>query len=446
MSTARIKLSTSQILALGFLVIILSGAIMLSLPVSNRSGESIPFINALFTSTSVTCLTGLMLYDTWSQFSLFGQMVMLVLIQVGGLGFMTFAIMIFMVLGRRIGLRKRSILMESVSAIKLGGIVRLVKHIVLGTLFVEGCGALLLFIRFSQMFGIKRGLWFSIFHSISAFCNAGVDLMGIFKPYGSLANFSGDALISFTIGILIFLGALGFGVWEDVITYKADIKKYSLGTKVVIAFTLGAIAVPSVLFSIMEKEASFQGMNMHERMINAIFSSISFRTAGFSMIDLHNMSEGGIMLTTLLMFIGAGPGSTGGGIKITTFAVLVLSIYTHIKREEDINIFGRRLEYGIIRRAWSSTGLYIMTVLTGAFILVTTQPFTIKEALFEAFSAMGTAGLTLGITRSLNTFSKIVIVVLMYAGRIGSLTVFAAVVYKRNSRPLKNPVEKIMIG
>lgn len=446
MSTARIKLSTSQILALGFLVIILSGGIMLSLPVSNRSGESIPFINALFTSTSASCLTGLMLYDTWSQFSLFGQSVMLVLIQVGGLGFMTFAILIFMVLGKRIGLRKRSILMESVSAIKLGGIVRLVRHIVLGTLLVESGGTLLLFIRFSQLFGNKRGLWFSIFHSISAFCNAGIDLMGIYEPYGSLANFSGDVLISFTIGMLIFFGAIGFGVWEDVLTHKADIKKYSLGTKVVIAFTVGTIAVPSILLFIIEKEASFAGMNMCERMISSLFSAISFRTAGFSCIDLGSMSEGGIMLTTLLMFIGAGPGSTGGGIKITTFAVLVLSIYTHLKRYEDINIFGRRLEHGIIRRAWSSTGLYITAVLAGTFILVTTQQFTIREALFEAFSAMGTSGLTLGITRSLNTFSKIVIIVLMYAGRIGSLTVFAAVVYKKNSKPLKNPVEEIVIG
>jgi len=187
-------------------------------------------------------------------------------------------------------------------------------------------------------------------------------------------------------------------------------------------------------------------MNIRERTINSIFSAISLRTAGFSSVHLNNMSEGGIMLTTLLMFIGAGPGSTGGGIKITTFAVLVLPIYTHIKREEDVNIFGRRLEYGIIRRAWSSTGVHLLAVLTGAFILVITQSFTIKDALFEAFSAMGTSGLTLGITRSLNTLSKIVIMVLMYAGRIGSLTVFSAVVYKKNSKPLRNPVEKIVIG
>jgi len=248
MSTARVKLSPSQILALGFLIIILSGAIMLSLPVSNRSGEGIPFINALFTSTSASCLTGLMLYDTWSQFSLFGQAVILVLIQVGGLGFMTFAILIFMVLGKRIGLRKRSILMESISAIKLGGVVRLVRHIVLGTLLLESCGTLLLFIRFRQLFGIRRGLWFSIFHSVSAFCNAGIDLMGIFEPYGSLTFFSGDALVSFTIAMLIFLGSIGFGVWEDVLTHKADIKKYSLGTKVIITFTLGAIVDSSILF------------------------------------------------------------------------------------------------------------------------------------------------------------------------------------------------------
>ena len=446
MKKARIKLTPSQILALGFLVIILAGALMLSLPVSNRNGESIPFINALFTATSAACVTGLVVYDTWSQFTLFGQVVILVLIQIGGLGFMTFAMRIFMVLGKRIGLRKRSILMESISFMQLGGVVRLVKHIVFGTFIVEGCGALLLFIRFRKVFGFARGLWFSIFHAVSAFCNAGFDLMGIFEPYGSLTPFAGDALVSCTIGLLIVLGGIGFAAWDDVMTHRGDVKQYSLGTKVVIVFTFVTITLPALLFFIIEGNTSFSGMNWWERTIASLFAAITPRTAGFNTVDLQSMSEGGTMLTTLLMFIGAGPGSTGGGVKITTFAVMLLSIFTHIQRREDVNIFKRRLEPGIIRKAWSSAGVYIAAVMLVAFILVTTQPLGIKEALFEAFSAMGTVGLTLGITRSLGPVAKIAIMILMYSGRIGSLTVFAAVVYKKNSKPLRNPVEKIVIG
>ena len=446
MNAARIKLSPSQILALGFLIMIFSGAVVLSLPVSNRGGEGIPFINALFTATSASCVTGLVVYDTWSQFTLFGQVIILMLIQVGGLGFMTFAIRIFMVFGKRIGLRKRSILMESISSTHLGGVVRLVKQMIFGTFIVEGCGAVLLFIRFRQLFGIRRGLWFSIFHSVSAFCNAGFDLMGIVEPYGSLTYFKGDALISFTIGTLILLGGIGFVAWDDIITNKTKIKRYSLGTKVVIVFTLFTIVIPAVLFLLVEKDTAFTGMNWREKAIASFFASVSPRTAGFNSVELQSMSEGGIMLTTLLMFIGAGPGSTGGGIKITTFAVMVLSIYTHVQRNEDVNILGRRLEQGIIRKAWSSTGVYITAVLAGTFILITTQPLAIKEAVFEAFSAMGTVGLTLGITRGLNIISKVVIMILMYSGRIGSLTVFAAVVYKKNLSSLRNPVEKMVIG
>ncbi|WP_422485467.1 TrkH family potassium uptake protein [Gudongella sp. DL1XJH-153] len=440
------RLGAKQTLAVGFVVIILTGALLLMLPISNKSGEFLPFLDALFTSTSATCVTGLVVYDTWSQFTIFGQVVILLLIQIGGLGFMTIAILFSMVLRKRIGLRERSFAMEAVSSLQISGVIRLVRHILIGTLIFELIGAAILATRFYSVFGDSRAIWFGIFHSVSAFCNAGFDLMGSLGQYSSLTGFSSDLAVNITVMVLIVTGGIGFVIWEDLFINRFKFSKYNLHTKIVLVSTLAMILISTMLFLVIEKDATLSGMETGERILAAFFHSVTPRTAGFNTTDTAALSEAGSMLTMILMFIGASPGSTAGGIKITTFVVIVLSVVTYFRKSEDVNIFNRRLDAKIVKRAYFSVTYYTLLVLAGCFIIVANQGIPIKEALFETLSAIGTVGLSLGVTRDLSTLSKIVVVSLMYIGRLGSLTVFMAVTEKRNYRKVRNPMEKIIIG
>lgn len=439
-------LGAKQTLAIGFVLIILVGALLLMLPMSNKSGDFLPFLDALFTATSASCVTGLVVYDTWTQFTLFGQIVILILIQIGGLGFMTIAILFSMVLGKRIGLRERSFAMEAINALQISGVIRLVKHILIGTFIFEFIGASILAVRFYGVFGDSRAIWFGIFHAISAFCNAGFDLMGSLEPYSSLTSFSTDLTINLTITSLIIIGGIGFVIWEDLLKHKFKFSSYNLHTKVVIASTLALIIVSTALFLVIEKDATLQGREIGERLMIALFHSVTPRTAGFNTTDTASLSEAGTMLTMFLMFIGASPGSTGGGIKITTFVVIILSLVTYFRRSEDVNIFRKRLDSKVVIRAYFSVTYYSLFILIGCFVIVANQGLPIKEALFETVSAIGTVGLSTGITRELSSISRIVIVGLMYIGRLGSLTVFMAVTEKKNIRKVKNPKEKIVIG
>ena len=441
-----IRFGAKQTIALGFAAIILTGALLLMLPISNRGGTSIAFIDALFTAASATCVTGLVVFDTWSQFTFFGQMVILILIQIGGLGFMTIAILFSMVLGKRIGLRERSYAMEAISSMQISGVVRLVKHILMGTLFFELIGATILSFKFYPIFGLGKGIWFGIFHSISAFCNAGFDLMGTIEPYSSLTHFSSDIIINIVITSLIVIGGIGFIVWDDLFAQKLNFKKYKLHTKVVLSSTIILIIVSFLLFMIVERNNVLAGLPFGEKVLVSMFHSITPRTAGFNTIDTAALTEAGSFLTMILMFIGASPGSTAGGIKITTFVILIMALITYFRKYDDVNIFRRRISTNIVKRSFFSTSYYLLLIVLGTFVILVFQPLPIKDTIFEVFSAIGTVGLSTGITRDLSALSRIVIVILMYSGRVGSLTIFMAVTEKKVIKKVRNPEEKVIIG
>lgn len=443
----RIKLNSIQIIALGFAGIILLGALLLSLPVASRAGRAIPFIDALFTSTSATCVTGLVVYDTYTQFNLFGQLVILCLIQVGGLGFMTVATLFLMMTRRKIGLAERGMLIESVSAFQIGGIVRLVKRVMICAALFEGVGAVLLAIRFCPQMGVPTGIYNAVFHSVSAFCNAGFDLMGRFAPYTSLIPYQNDILVNLTMMSLIVIGGLGFVVWDDIWEHKLRFARYRLHTKIVLLTTMVLIVGGAVLFYVMEKDNTLAGLSPTGQVMASLFQSITPRTAGFNTVDTGALTEGGIALTILLMMIGASPGSTGGGIKTTTVMAILLATISYIRNSDDMNIFHRRLDTGALKRAYGSATIYIVLAVTGVFLLITTQGLHVKDTAFEAISAISTVGLSTGITRELSAVSRMIIIILMYCGRVGSLTLAMAIMARiKKKKNLQNPEEKIIIG
>ena len=447
MLLGKIKVNSIQIIALGFAGTILAGALLLSLPAANRQGAALPFTDALFTATSATCVTGLVVYDTYTQFTLFGQIVILCLIQIGGLGFMTVATLFFMMMRRKIGLAERGLLMETVNAFQIGGVVRLIRRVLIGTAIFEGLGAILLSVRFCPQMGIATGMYYAIFHSVSAFCNAGFDLMGRFSPYISLIPYQSDALVNLVVMALIIIGGLGFVVWNDIAEHKWRYGRYQLHTKIVLLATFFLIAVGAALFYIMEKDNTLAGMPPGGKLLAALFQSITPRTAGFNTVDMSALTEGGTALTMLFMLIGASPGSTGGGIKTTTIAVILLATISYIRNTDDINIFHRRLENGVLKRAYCSTTIYIALSIIGVFLIITTQGLPVKDVAFETLSAIGTVGLSTGITRELNTFSRIIMILLMYSGRVGSLTLATAILERISKKTnFRNPEEKIIIG
>ncbi len=438
----KVRLKSIRILLIGFALIILVGGTLLWLPFSNHDGIS--FSDAIFTATSAACVTGLVVYDTYSQFTFLGQAVILVLIQVGGLGFMMIGVLFFLFMGRRIGLRQRALLMESTGIWKVGGIVRITRRVLIMTGIVELSGALLLAIRFCPQMGFAQGMWHALFHSVSAFCNAGFDLMGLLEPGSSLIHFQGDLLVNATISSLIIIGGLGFFLWNDLFEKKLVFSEYQLHTKIVLATTGILLMIGTFGFFLLEKDTAMTGMSVTERLLASFFQSVTPRTAGFNTIKIDQLSEGGTLLTMLLMLVGAGSGSTAGGIKVTTLAVLFLSVMSYSLGHEDLNIFGRRLESEALKRACSNTTLYIGLLLAGGFVL-SIQGFALTDSMFEAISAIGTVGLSRGITPELPLLSKMVIAFLMYSGRIGSLSVAMAMVNPEHS-PIKNPAEKIIIG
>ncbi len=443
----ELRFTSMQILAIGLALFIIIGSVLLSLPIASRDGHGIPFLNSLFTSTSATCVTGLVVYDTYTQFTLFGQIVILLLIQTGGLGFMIVAIMFSLFLGRRIGLRERTVLMQSVSALKLGGVVRLTKKVLVITVVMELLGAALLSIRFIPQFGVTHGIWYAVFHAVSAFCNAGFDLMGRLEPYGSLTHFSGDALVNITVMVLIIVGGLGFFVWDDVTHNKHHFSKYHLHSKLMITATGVLIVVGAVLFLLFERNHSMADMGAGERVLASLFAAVTPRTAGFSTVQVGEMSSGGTLLTMALMLIGAGPGSTGGGMKVTTVFILVLAIIARVRNREDMNIYERRIDRSLISRAATSASIYMLFTLVGTLIL-SAQGLGVKDLVFEALSGIGTVGLTTGVTTQLSVVSRIVIMLLMFVGRVGSLSVATAMMTRRaRSQPaVKYVSEKVILG
>lgn len=440
------KKSTTRQIAFGFAMIILAGTLLLSLPIANRSGHGDP-LSALFTATSATCVTGLVVADTYQNWTIFGQLVILCMIQVGGLGFMTIGAYISVLLKKRIGLKERERLQESVNTLEIAGVVRLVKKIVQGALCIEGLGAVLLAFRFVPRFGAARGIYFAVFHAISAFCNGGFDLMGVDEAYSSLVAFEGDIVVNLVVVTLILVGGIGFIVWDDVARHKWHFRKYLLHSKIVLTTTLVLTAAGTVLFLVTEDQAAFAGMGPLERFLGALFSSVTPRTAGFNSVDTAALSNSGKMLTMLMMFIGGSPGSTAGGVKTTSMIVLLFYAVAMVLNREDINLFGRRLTDEVVKKANAVVVINATLTIIATIVIMALQPLlNFEDVLFEVLSAIGTVGMTVGITRDLNIISQVIIIVLMYCGRLGSLSF--ALVFAQKSAPasVRQPQEKIIVG
>lgn len=443
----KFRFTSTQIIVLGYLIVILLGSFLLSLPISSKTGRWTPYISSLFTATSATCVTGLVVVDTYSYWSLFGQLVILALIQVGGIGFMTIITLVAMFMKRQIGLFERTILMRAAGTVRFSGVILLIKRIVIGTAIFEGIGALLLFTRFGPIMGFWEGLYNSIFHSISAFCNAGFDLMGKYGPFGSLTVFRNDVIVNLTIMGLIFVGGLGFLVWSDIWDKKGDIRKTSLHTRVTFITTVVLVVLPTIITFAIERNKAFAHMSVGEALLASVFQTVSYRTAGFNTVNLASLSEGSYLMGVVLMLIGGSPGSTAGGIKTTTIVVMLMGVYATLRNKDDVEISKRRLDNKLVRQANALVAFYLILCLSAIFVIsVADSHIDMRSVVFEVVSALGTVGMTMGITTQLSVISKIVLIILMFMGRLGALTLLSAFMEKRENPPLKRPIEKILIG
>lgn len=441
------SLTPAKIVLGGFFLIILTGGILLSLPFSSRSGQATSFLDSLFTATSATCVTGLIVHDTYTYWSGFGQFVILALIQIGGMGVVTLAIVITALSGKKIGLKQRFVMQESISAPQVGGIVRMANFIVKGTICFELLGAIIMAFKFIPRVGLLKGIWFSVFHSISAFCNAGFDLMGgQTGPFSSLTGLNSSPLINVPVMSLIIIGGIGFFVWEDIRIHKWHFKYYHLQTKVVLTTTFFLIAVPALFFFFLEfNRPVWSGMPLGERIWASLFQAVTPRTAGFNTVDLSLLSSSSLLIIIILMIIGGSPGSTAGGIKTTTFALSILSIRSAYRNQESIQCFQRRIPYYILRNAIAILTLYLTLFLAVSFLISWSDSVSMMQASFETASAIGTVGLTLGITPHLSPFSKILLMILMYFGRVGGLTMLYALTINKKL-PVTLPQERITVG
>ena len=438
-----------SILALGFLVLILLGAVLLALPAAARDGQSIGLFSSLFTSTSAVCVTGLVTVDTGTTFSMFGQAVLLVLIQIGGLGFMVFATMIMVMLGRKISLKGRMLIRESMNSTSMSDLGRLTGLYLLLSLGIELAGMILLSVRFVPLYGWKHGLWMALFHAVSAFCNAGFDLFG---RYASLTAFSGDPLVLLTVAVLIILGGLGFSVVLETLRNREGFRSLSLHTRIVLLTTLVLLVTGTVFYWIAERTntETLAGSPEGEKVLNAFFQSVTMRTAGFNSFDHSRFRDGSKLFSSLLMMIGASPASTGGGIKTTTVTALTLLMLGVVRGESEVNVARRRLPDDIARRALAVAVLFLTTLLTGTLIIsfIENGRFPLEDILFEASSAMGTVGVSAIGTPNLHPASRAVLLPMMFLGRVGPLTLAVAVAKRQGGirSASKYPEERIMIG
>lgn len=435
------KITSSQIIIYGFALVILIGALVLMLPVSSRAGTATSFLDCLFTSTSAVCVTGLVVYDTTIHWSVFGQTVILLLIQIGGMGVVTVAAAITMASGKKISLMQRSTMQDAVSAHHVGGIVRFTGFILKGIFLFELLGALVLMIVFIPKYGMK-GIWLAVFHSISAFCNAGFDLMGTKSPYSSLTSYAAHPVVNVTIMLLIIIGGIGFLTWQDVRQNGIHIRRYRMQSKVILAVTGLLILLPTLYFYYFE----FSSFSPSQRFWGSLFQAVTPRTAGFNTLDLTVLSETGQMITCLLMLIGGSPGSTAGGMKTTTFAVLVACAVAVFRKRENGQFFGRRIADDTVKNAVTVFLLYITLFLSGGMIISRVENLPLMTCLFESASAVGTVGLTLGITPGLGTISRLVLISLMFFGRVGGLTLIFATLPATKNTLSRLPLEKITVG
>ena len=441
------RVSPARVIIFGFLALILLGTALLMLPVSTRERVGASFFDALFTATSATCVTGLVDHDTATYWSGFGQAVILFLIQVGGMGVVTMAVAIFIFSGKRIGLKQRWVMQESISAPQVGGIVRQTRVILKTAFAIEGVGALILAVHFCPEFGPGRGLWYAVFHSISAFCNAGFDLMGTQAPFSSLTGYTGDVAVNATVMLLIVVGGLGFLTWQDVSAHRFRFKEYRLQSKLILVTTAGLLLFGFLFFLLYEfRLPQWDNLPPSEKFLAAMFQSVTPRTAGFNTVDLARMSEPSKLLTILLMLTGGSPGSTAGGFKTTTFAVLMLSAIAVFRKRPSAQCFGRRVQDGVLQSACAIFLLYLLLFLAGGIVICCIDQVPLMDALFEAASAIGTVGLSLGSTARFSLPCRMILVFLMYFGRVGGLTMIYA--FTAGSRAISSqfPQEQVTVG
>ena len=443
----RIHLSSFQVIILGFLLVILLGSMLLTLPIATASRESASFSDALFTSVSAVCVTGLVVRDTATYWSGFGQAVILCMIQIGGMGVVTLAVAIAMLSGRKISLMQRSTMQEAISAHHVGGIVKLTGFILKVTLCIELGGAVLLALAFSRDFSPLQSIWYGLFHSISAFCNAGFDLMGRRAPFSSLTGYAANPLVNLTVIALIVIGGVGFLTWQDVRANGRHLRAYRLQSKIILSMTLLLILVPALIFFLLEfTGGDWAGRSLGERVLASLFQSVTPRTAGFNTVDLTAMREASLTLMILLMLTGGSPGSTAGGMKTTTVAVLFLSAVSVCKRRETVRCFGRRIDADALRSAAAILLMYLMLFLLGGLAISLLEDLPVLTCLFEAASAIGTVGLTLGITPGLCAASRWILMGLMFFGRVGGLTLIFAAASGKRAYVSRLPKEKITVG
>ncbi len=441
----EVKLNPAQVLALGFAGLIFIGSILLNLPIASLEGKSIGFINSLFTAASAVCVTGLAVVNTATYWTLFGKVVILVLIQIGGLGFMTMATLVALIIGRKITLKQRLVIQEGLNQFSLEGVVKLTKYIVLSTLVIETVGAIILSIRFIPVYGLKDGIWYSIFHSISAFCNAGFDIIG-----NSMVPFVGDIVVNITIALLVIIGGLGYTVYLDLTTHK-KLRKSTLNTKFVLLSTVTLLIIGFIFILIIEYDNpnTLGNLSFIDKITASIFQAVIPRTAGFNSIDIGGLTEATTFFMIVLMFIGGSPGSTAGGIKTTTFGVIILTIISVLRGKSDVGVFKKRIPNELIFRALAVLSIALFVVVLVTMVLTLTEAEnSFLDLLFETTSAFATVGLTRGITPDLSNLGKIILAFCMFAGRLGPLTLGFALARRQNKdkSSFRYPEGKIMIG
>lgn len=418
------KLSSSKIMAIGFLVIILSGTLLLILPISSRSGVSCGFRPALFTATSATCVTGLVMYDTWAQWTGFGQTVIICLIQIGGIGFMAIASFVIMVLRKRISMKQRMIMAQSFGIEDTGGIVKKQIRMLKTCFIIEGCGALLLTLGFSREYGFLQSLKLGIFHSISAFCNAGFDILGFRDEGTSIMTYGTDGFICLVLALLIIVGGLGFLVWEEILSVR-NLKKLSVYSKLVLITTAVLIFGGMLLFLVLEwnNPATIGEMDLKGKLVASFFQSATTRTAGFAGIDQGALTDASKAVTMFLMLIGGSSGSTAGGLKTVSFMVIVLFIIAQLRGRKRICVFYRNIPDAQVVNALTLFGIMVALSFIGGVVISATSPISFTDGLYEAISALATVGLTTGVTTSLSVVSQYLLILFMYFGRVGILTI-----------------------
>ena len=434
--------SSSRTIIFGFAAMIIVGTLLLMLPFSSKSGTVTPFLDCLFTATSSSCVTGLIVHDTATHWSLFGQIVILIMIQIGGMGIVTMSILAVMLSGKRVNLTQRSTMQESISAHKVGGIIQLSSFIIITSLVIELLGAIAFSFVFCRDYGFLEGIWMSVFHSVSAFCNAGFDLMGETAKFSSLTSYVYNPIVNITVMLLIIIGGIGFLTWDDIKTNKWHIRHYRVQSKIIFLVTAILILVPALYFFFFE----FNNLSFDKRILVSLFQAVTPRTAGFNTVDASQLSETGNAVVTVLMLIGGAPGSTAGGMKITTVAVLIAATVSVFRKRDSAHILRRRVSDETVKNAATILVMYITLFVFGAMVISSIESLPLTDCLYETASAIGTVGLTTGITPSLSAVSRIILIFLMYMGRVGGLTIVFATLGGTQKNLVKYPQATITVG